>query len=92
MYFCDYLGTLEEIYIPGVTSGRAVDPVNQTLSLLFSHAFSDNERVAALRNCFNNSALHQVLQQPVLKEILTQMCSEVGVGLWSFYGLIHDTR
>ena len=92
MYFCDYLGTLGLMFISGLTSGLAGDRMIQMLPLVFSHAFSDNKNVAALRNCFNNSALHPAFQQPVLKEILTQMCSEVGVGLWSFYGLIHDTR
>ena len=92
MYFCDYLATLGQMYTTSVTSGLAVNRANQTLALVFSHAFSDNESVAALRNCFNDSSLHPGFQQPVLKEKLKRMCSLVGIGLWSFYGLIYNTR
>ena len=81
MYFCDYLAILGQMYTTGVTSGLAVNRVNQLLPLVFSHAFSDNESVAALRNCFNISALHPDFRQHVLKKILKQMCSAVGVGL-----------
>ena len=91
MYFCDYLATLGQMYSCCDIRTIAVNRANQTLPLVFSHAFSDNESVAALRICFNDSSRHQDFQ-PELKKILKQMCSEVGVGLWSFYGLIHDTR
>ena len=84
MYFCDYLATLGQMYTTGVTSGLAVNRVNQPLPFVFSHTFSNDENVAALRKCFKDSALHPVFQQPVLKEFLKQMCSVVGIGLWSY--------
>ena len=65
-----------------VTSELAVNREHQMNPnpLVFSHAFSDDENVAALRKCFKDSALHPTFQQPVLKEFLKQMCSVVGIG------------
>ena len=81
MYFCEYLGTLGQMYI-SVTSELAVNREKRvTLNpLVFSHAFSDDEDVAELRKCFKDSTLHPTFQQPVLKEILKQMCSVVSIG------------
>ena len=80
--FGDYLATMAEMQSLGVTSEPPVYQVNERLSLLFSHAFSDDESVTALRNCFIGPALLQDFQEK-LKAILTKECSAVRMGLWS---------
>ena len=81
--FGDYLATMADMQSSGVTSEPPEYRVNERLSLLFSHAFSDDEAVAALRNCFINPAQLQDFQEK-LKEILKKECSVVRIGLWSY--------
>ena len=83
--FGDYLATMAEMQSSAVTLEPPVTVYqeNERLSLLFSHAFSDNESIAALRNCFINPEQLQDLQEK-LKEILKEECSVVRIGLWSY--------